>query len=61
MARPPYVIEVRSWNVMSVSVKTRDGPARLEQAYRILLKESSNQRGPALTTNVGDEQSQTVR
>lgn len=51
MARTPRVIEVRPWKVTSVSVKTRDGPARLEQAYRILLTESSNQPGPALTTD----------
>jgi hypothetical protein len=49
MARPPRAIEVRSWKVTSVSVKTRDGPARLEQAYRILLTETRNESDPALT------------
>jgi hypothetical protein len=61
VARPPTVIETRPWKVTSVSVKTRDGPGRLEQAYRILLSESSKQPDVAVITNVGDKPGQTVR
>jgi hypothetical protein len=55
------VIETRPWKVTSVSVKTRDGPVRLEQAYRILLNESNKQPDAAMITNVTDKQGQTVR
>jgi hypothetical protein len=60
MARPPSAIETQPWKVTSIGVKTRDGPGRLEQAYRILLNESGNQPGMAAITDVGVGQYQAV-
>ncbi len=39
MARGPRELRAVAWRVDSVYVRKRDGPARVEQAYRTLLEE----------------------
>ncbi len=39
MARRPRELRAVAWQVDSVYVRKRDGPARVEQAYRTLLED----------------------
>jgi hypothetical protein len=37
MACGPHKVQAPAWMIRSVALRTRDGPARLDQAYRRLL------------------------
>src|SRR3712207_250102 len=41
MARGPDEVQARAWTIRSVALRTRDGQARLDQAYRRLLSAGS--------------------
>jgi hypothetical protein len=54
MPRTPRARPDRPWTIQSVSVRTRDGPQRLQRAYRLLLGNLNEHPMP----NSGDERSQ---
>ena len=37
MSRSPRAARPKQWRISSVYVRRRDGPKRIEQAYRILI------------------------
>ncbi len=43
MPRRPRVDLPRCWQLVSVTVRARDGPHRVEQAYRLLLSPMNGQ------------------
>jgi hypothetical protein len=46
MPSGPHFAAVPTWTIRSVAVCTRDGPERLDQAYRRLLNDASADRPP---------------
>lgn len=47
MPSGPHLAVVPTWTIRSVAVRTRDGPERLDQAYRRLLNDPAADRPPA--------------
>lgn len=49
MPRPTPSAPPSRWTIQSVAVRARDGPQRLDQAYRLLLADPAAIPGPAAT------------
>jgi len=47
MATGPRLTAAPTWSIRSIPVRTRDGPARLDQAYRRLLSDAPHHGPPA--------------
>ncbi len=46
MATAPRLTAAPTWTIRSIPVRTRDGPERLDQAYRRLLSDTPHDRPP---------------
>jgi hypothetical protein len=46
MATAPRLTAASTWTIRSIPVRTRDGPERLDQAYRRLLSDAPRDRPP---------------
>lgn len=46
MSIGPHLTAAPAWTIRAVTVRTRDGPERLDQAYRLLLNTSRSERPP---------------
>jgi hypothetical protein len=47
MATAPRLMAAPTWAIRSIPVRSRDGPERLDQAYRRLLSDAPCDRPPA--------------